>query len=591
MKKDLRKSILQKVTVKYLLFIVIPTFLLMAAFFQLLVGEFNAEIKHKNELITQSVENSVNSKIKLIENIGANIALNGQLVNFLQSREFLEYNFFLTDYREKIIPIVQYALLYPGINILKIVVFYNSPNLPEGFGIFFHDKHLKKFKWAEDFISNDKEDSMWIYLHDSDLLLYNSLVYSPGGGTSHPSMLYIKKIKNSKGKYLGLVALQVDIEEFFKDLNQSKDSFSFFVTDKNLNIIWSNTYIDKNLLPVNNVPETRDRVIETNNNLISYRNIHAFNNIYLFIMFRNEVKYKHLKFFLLIAIGLSSFLTVTLYYTYIRQIFFRLHKNIEKINFSISQGFLPLIETWQGDEIDEICEKFNILIDKIQSLTAESLKREIAHKDAQIRALQYQLNPHFIYNTLTLFASRLELDRHYEMAEAISEFSKLLRYNLKSNSLYTTLEEEIRYINSFLAIQKVKYSERIQHVIEVPDILLKISIPRFILPPLVENCIHHGIDDNIDPLIIKLNANISFSWLIIQIEDNGKGFSQNDFMRIAHKLQKKDDPCERAHFGIGIINIYERLKLFYGNNFKIIIESTEKKGTKVVLQLPYTQSK
>jgi sensor histidine kinase YesM len=555
--------------------------------------KYSLEQQYTNRTILLGYINEIAIKIKLIESIADNIASNSQLVEFLQMKNYNDYMFYITDYREKIYPIVQYAMI-PKIKIQRINVFFSSTILPEGFGIFYRDNLIKKHKWVKEFVLGSDENR-WVYLQGKELDDFLQLVNPAARGVGVPIFLHLKKIKNWRGNYIGFIAIQIYADDLFNVTVVNNNRRSFFIFDDTLRIINSSFNFEKLNLETmlqKTVLRNMGILINTANRIGVYQRIYQLGNFYAGYITKKKSTSTMLITILFVGpIALFSFPTILLVYMFVRSIFNRLNKSLEIVNYSIMHGFKYRLKVKENDEIDEINQKFNILIEKVEKLLEENVKKETAHIRAELKALQYQLNPHFIYNTLEIFASKLELEGKWEVAEAISDFSNLLRYILKNEQLYSAIKDEVEYIKSFISIYKIRYENRIVFHYEIPEELTDVKIPRFILLPLIENCIYHGMDKNLkNELTINLRIWSSSPYLHIEITDNGKGISQEGFLKIAYRLQyKRPEKDSDIHLAIGIVNIHNRMRILFKGNYQIIIESKRNEGTKIKLIFPINE--
>jgi sensor histidine kinase YesM len=255
---------------------------------------------------------------------------------------------------------------------------------------------------------------------------------------------------------------------------------------------------------------------------------------------------------------------------------------VAKGNFNIR------IPNAHNDEVGQMAESFNVLIEKINFLINDVVKKETAYKDAQLTALQYQINPHFIYNTIDIFRMKLELEGNYEMADSITSFGKMLRYNINRDSQYATIKEEVDYIEKYLNLQKLRYGERIVFVADLPEDFKNIKIIRFMLQPIVENSIKHGIDNYKKGLYIQIKFIKRMRCVQVEVIDNGKGINDaelellNKQLKNSKALEKKND----TYKNIGLENINARIKLFYGEQYYIKLESIEGEYTKAIINIP-----
>lgn len=198
-------------------------------------------------------------------------------------------------------------------------------------------------------------------------------------------------------------------------------------------------------------------------------------------------------------------------------------------------------------------------------------------------ALQRQLNPHFLYNTLEVFSYKMELYHHNEEAEAIVSLSKLLRYNVAENNGYATLGEELKQVDHYLCIQRMKYQE-IEFTARIGQELFQAEIPRFLLQPLIENSIVHGYYGR--PLSIVLSCGADRGFLQFEIWDDGKGMTQEEERDLNEALQSLEAERLPGAMGIGLKNINSRLRLLYSDSCRITVESRELAFTKLTFRIP-----
>lgn len=249
-------------------------------------------------------------------------------------------------------------------------------------------------------------------------------------------------------------------------------------------------------------------------------------------------------------------------------------------NFDIS----PL-EVQSKDEIGVVTGAFNEMVVSIQQYIEkirENAEKEQAHKekelmmeahlkDAQLKYLQAQINPHFLFNTLNAgaqLAMMEEADRTYEYIQVMAEF---FRYNVKKGFNTVTIGEEIELVDNYIYILNVRFSGDIHYEKEIDDSLINVEMPSMILQPIVENCVNHGIREMGGDGKIKLKVFAVDNTACISIEDNGKGMDQDT---IDHLMSGTPMPGRKKDSnGIGMDNVFARLKLFEGTDDVIGIES------------------
>ena len=229
-------------------------------------------------------------------------------------------------------------------------------------------------------------------------------------------------------------------------------------------------------------------------------------------------------------------------------------------------------------EVSELENEYNRLIDRIKALTENITKEEKARRVFELKMLQSQINPHFLYNTLDTILWLSELNENEAVIKVTSALGKLLRFSLSTDLDFVSIKDEIEHVKNYLEIQKIRYEDMLVYEIDSIDNLKDAFIPKLIIQPIVENAIYHGLRPNGGGKI-----NISFESfdndIIIIVSDNGKGFDT--------KKLKEDSPSDNKIYlgGIGIKNVDHRIKLLCGDNYGISIKSVPGMGTKVIIKL------
>ncbi|SDK05327.1 sensor histidine kinase [Natronincola ferrireducens] len=217
----------------------------------------------------------------------------------------------------------------------------------------------------------------------------------------------------------------------------------------------------------------------------------------------------------------------------------------------------------------------------ISQIKVREQKQELKRRETELNALQVQINPHFLYNTLESIRWMAEIDNATEAVDMIMALSELFRRSSKNPNDLVTVEEEIECLKHYLFIQQKRYGDKFEVAWNVPKNLLKCKMIKFILQPIIENCLEHGIADLEEYGKITIRACLKEKSINFTIADNGKGIDSNKLELIRNKLEG----INTEKIGIGISNVHERLKLYYGNEYGIEIKSCENKGTEITIKL------
>ena len=230
-------------------------------------------------------------------------------------------------------------------------------------------------------------------------------------------------------------------------------------------------------------------------------------------------------------------------------------------------------------------------MEKEREMKEKELMMETHLKDAQLKYLQAQINPHFLFNTLNAgaqLAMMEDADRTYEYVQNVAQF---FRYNVKKNNESVSLRDEIELVDNYIYILNVRFSGEIHFEKKIDESLTNIQVPSMLLQPIVENSVNYGIR-NIDwQGLIQLSVYRQDDVVCISIKDNGVGIAQEKIDKILSNELRTGDVGTDSN-GVGLDNVIRRLKLFFGNEdvFDIISEG-ENMGTEVLICLPYTEER
>jgi two-component system sensor histidine kinase YesM len=264
-------------------------------------------------------------------------------------------------------------------------------------------------------------------------------------------------------------------------------------------------------------------------------------------------------------------------------------KKLHDVTATITHGDLePLLNSTNADELTELGLSFNIMTGRIRQLLDEKIKEQENLKKSEMRVLQAQINPHFLYNTLDTIIWLAETNQTGLVVDIVRALSNFFRVSLSRGKDWIKIRDEIEHVRSYLTIQKVRYRDILDFKIDVDEAVLDSTILKLSLQPLVENALYHGIKNKRGGGKITVRG-----WLVdahtvgFDVTDTGIGVPPEKLVQIQNALQNGSDTVEVGENGYGIFNVHKRIELYYGRQYGLSIESKYQKGTSVHLQLPF----
>jgi len=239
-------------------------------------------------------------------------------------------------------------------------------------------------------------------------------------------------------------------------------------------------------------------------------------------------------------------------------------------------------------DIDELGESYNQMLNRLEDLIKQVKIEESLKKEKEFEALQYQLNPHFLYNTLNTIKWVAKIHKTPQISEAVNALVRLMQASLGKKGDFLPLQEEVGLVRDYMAIQMFRYGDEIQLEAEIEPVAGLCLVPKMILQPLVENAIIHGLDQMTGKdKKISIKAWIDRDLLVCEVADNGKGIEPE--LLLSEQNGRRDGIKEKMS-GIGIRHIREKIKLYYGPDYKMLIFSKPNQGTTIRMSLPIHRS-
>ncbi len=581
-------GLLRKFILFYLFTIFIPVIIIYYVSYTNTVNLIKREIQTSLSGMTVQVNNNLEDWLMKIDGMTSTM-YSSVLFNTLSKDKYgpdsLE---FVQDHRE-FDKFFMYVLTQSN-DIASIFVFTKNKNL-------FYKSYAGAIKSnydpeEEDWYSrtlNNKGKTTFFGLHRSWLLSNGSSdVFS-----------FAREIRNIEGEHIGVLLVDIKLDSIGRLIGRAADSYDskFLVIDNNGSLI----YRDRDIEFQEDDQSLLDRIASSDDQpakvVVNSRPVHlttqtsAISGWKIVSVTPDESINKHtlnLSVFYgvitVVSIFIFSFMLLLLYLTIYRPIY-RLNLSMKKVE---AGDFNVQVLGRSKDEIGQLNASFNQMVSKVNELIESEYKATILRKDAEFKALQAQINPHFLYNTLQLISSIAVVKKVPEIDHASRSLGYMLRYSIKTKGDFVPFEQELEHVKSYLDIQSIRLEDEVRIKVQMSEELKAYGIVKLVLQPIIENSFRHGLDKRRGAGTVELLGRLTHDDKIeIAIRDNGAGMDQDTLDRLRRSLGHADVPAlSNGKESIGILNVDARLKLFYGANYRLSIRSAPGEGTEVVLLIP-----
>ena len=419
---------------------------------------------------------------------------------------------------------------------------------------------------------------------DSFPVLVESVIHE---GESFLSVL--QKVENDNGDILGYVAADIKERtiyyEYLEAVNDEKITRVLLV-DGNNEIVTSAEYSDlgKTFAEItdHNVPD--DNGYSERDGVLSFFNRGSFSDCGLYLEVPKKEVLSGLSQIRLFLIGIfgTFFVVAVVLALWLSRVVCEPLRSMTGTVEKVGEGDLSLrTEVVTADEIGTLGKEFNHMLDYIEDLIAKVIEEEQQKKDAELEALQYQITPHFMYNTLNSIKFAAFLKGEKELAGLIGDFVELLQASINKKGSFLSVADEIHILKNYIHLQDFRYQGSFQVEYDISEEAYSCYIPRLILQPLVENALLHGIDIKRQKGKIRICGKIEEERLILVVADNGRGMTEEQIRNLFNSHAKKTNGLS----AVGVPNVKERLELYYGEKGGMKYDSSSG-GTTVTVFLP-----
>lgn len=401
----------------------------------------------------------------------------------------------------------------------------------------------------------------------------------------------IRKANNLELNHLGDLLIFVDLDQIVTDANKAVttyDDCGYILFDQD-NLIYTSSGIDRDtaVLFKEETGQAYNIIRHNGHTYFAVKNtIPHYNWTYInFIPFDEIARSTTMTYYLILAMLLVAFvIAMTFFKGLTRYILKDFDLLIQKMEF-FSSTELQLSETGvdysqRHDEIGRLHQHFDTMARRIQELVRKNYVNEILSREAKLKALESQINPHFLYNTLETINWRAKALKDQQISSMVESLGSLLRATLSNKKPLVTLEYEMDLAQSYMTIQKIRFEDRLIFHITCDEALRNALILPLAIQPLLENAVRYGMEEMTDTCEISLCVSRQGDLLTVEVSNEGSFFEEG-------LLGKLQDGTKAAHgFGIGLVNIHQRIQMFYGENYGLSFRNQDEKAI-AVIHVPY----
>lgn len=385
------------------------------------------------------------------------------------------------------------------------------------------------------------------------------------------------------------------LERYFKaDFNTTYgDSY---IIDSNLNIIYTPDSLNARTLEIQELIKTQDMVnhviVDTANDFVAATNrIGITPWIVVHISYINNLIEGSLNSILRSSLGLFILILIIIVYfsfkasNYISRPLEGIVAKMQSLKReNITESYIDDTKLQASNTYEEanmLTQSYNQLVDTIVYLMSRIQAEEEALRKSERNTLEAQIRPHFLYNTLESILWMIERANNQDASEMVRSLGKMLRISLSKGQEKITLERELEQVEHYFVIQSLRYKNQFSYAFDIEEDLKECIVIKLVVQPLVENAIYHGVSRTVDPGEIMVQARRDGNQIILTVSDNGLGIEEEKLEEIRDHLYSPN-----SSFGLGLVNVHQRLQIYYGKKYGVKIESELDYGTQVSINFP-----
>ena len=558
----------------YIFAVILPLIITDAVLFR---SVFEAELDNQRkyrEDATNAYVNRIQDILDYDAQVAMAIDLNKDLNEFIDTEYDIPYGYF-NSYIYTVS--TSFFATLSNINQDRLVIYSDNNTMMSGH--YFHNiKEIYKEKWYQEFNKTNAIEAAYAY-YDNDPIDLTS---------DRNRFIYVRKMNNADSKLTKIITIEHKMPRIYDELGENPINCNMYLCCGDY-VIYSSKGDGASY------QEITDRASKVANVTVS--EVKMYDNTFTLYAFTEEftvlkVISEHILITFLIIL-LTLIIPILLMKLLERSITDRITILGKAFGEGGNEYFQPIKEISGSDEISELMHNYNRIVDINNKLTNTIYKdklreqeSDLARKNAELLALQSQINPHFLFNALESIRMHSILKGENETAEMVQRLAVMERQNVEWHDDAVTIQEEEEFIDAYLQLQSYRFGDRISFDIDISEECKKILIPKLTLVTFVENACIHGIESKATQGWIFVRVNKEGDNIVIEVEDTGDGMDEKDVIQLQRKMNDVTIAAVKKAKHVGILNACLRIKMMFKDQAKFTIESEKGIGMSVIITIP-----
>lgn len=575
-------SIKKKLSIIYVICVLIPLIITDSIVYFTTENNLKKEQKINMEHVIERVEYNIKSDVESAISVSNYLYADSKLNDLITTRYNNEMDFYDKYNQMMQSNVIKYY--FSNQKVYKVNIYTSNNTIISGSDFFKITNEVRKENWYKQFVNNNNNITICVN-YDSKRSDYIS-------NNSSRVISIIRKLDYYKDDTEKIIKIDMDYNSIAdKILNEKMEDNLYLCTDNNILISNKDTeYKNKDFEDICQI-QKRDVMIEQE---LKFSNV---KKPWKIIISGDKVSpisssNQHIKVILGLLIIFNLILPTVVIYAVSKSLGDRV-KIINNYLDMVKHEEFHEIKCSEGkDEIGKLIKTYNLMVSKIKQLIEVAFKEEVEKKtlqlsknQAELKALQSQINPHFLFNILESIRMRSLIKGEEETADIIEKLALLLRTTINWGNDHITIEDEINFVESYLKIQQYRFGDKLSYEFKIDEAARTVKIPKLSILSLVENSCVHGIENVSRNANVYIDIYLEENYLIVKIFDTGCGMTKEKLQEVRRKIKSGANELFKNNKSIGMLNSYMRLQKYCNNNMEFYITSVVDKGTDIIIKI------